>query len=58
MKLDKNKPFGTVHGGINGASFEQDGVIFDAQGEPLIEVGTEATETPLKPRKHEPDKPA
>ena len=34
MKLDKNKPFGTVHG-HNRASFVQNGVYFDGQGNEL-----------------------
>lgn len=58
--LNKTKPFGTVHGGENGACFEQDGVIFDAQGNPfnIDEIITEVAVSTSKLRKNEPDKPA
>ena len=29
MKLDRSRPFGTIHPHHNGAAFEQDGVFFD-----------------------------
>lgn len=38
-KLDRSKPFGTVHG-VHAASYEQDGVHFDAAGN---EVGADAS---------------
>ena len=37
MKLDKSKPFGTVHGSEDGTAFEQDGVLFDSFGNQIIE---------------------
>ena len=30
--LDRQKPFGTVHGDSEGICFEQDGVCFDSEG--------------------------
>lgn len=40
-KFDKSKPYGQVSGEHGGAAFEQDGVLFDAQGDEL-EVGKPA----------------
>ncbi len=37
MKLDRNKPFGHVMGHSK-AQFEQNGVLFDGQGQPVKEV--------------------
>lgn len=31
-KLDRSKPFGTIHGDLEGRTFMQDGVIFDQSG--------------------------
>lgn len=33
--LDRTKPFGTISPPHNGASFEQDGVMFDHEGKPV-----------------------
>lgn len=35
MKLDRSKPFGTVHG-VSGASYEQAGVLFDHEGVQIV----------------------
>ena len=44
MKLNHNKPFFTVHGGDTRASFEQDGKLFDSNGDEVVEaVDTETT---------------
>lgn len=40
MKLDKTRPYGTIHPPHNGAYFDQDGILFDAQGHPLHEIAT------------------
>ncbi|MDD5084204.1 MAG: hypothetical protein PHT88_04755 [Candidatus Moranbacteria bacterium] len=52
MKLDKSKPYGSVHGDSK-AAFEQDGVLFDADGEALQDGDAEEsavveTPAPLK----------
>jgi hypothetical protein len=31
-KLDKQKPYGTIHGDLEGRHYEQDGVMFTAAG--------------------------
>lgn len=40
LKLDKTRPYGTIHPPHNGAHFDQDGILFDAQGHPLHEIAT------------------
>ena len=35
MKLDRSREFGTIHGGSDRACYEQDGLLFDAQGNAL-----------------------
>lgn len=35
MKLDKKLPYGHVFGDLNGAAFEQGGVMFDAAGDSI-----------------------
>jgi len=37
MKLDRSREFGTIHGGEGRACYEQDGLLFDAQGSALTE---------------------
>lgn len=56
--LDKQKPYGTVHGDDTGRCFIQDGTYFDAAGQecaplpadPAPAEATDATE-PAKPKK-------
>lgn len=56
MKLDRSKPFGTVHGGST-AFFEQGGVLFDAQ-ENEIKPAEPARQKPgPKPKAAEPVSP-
>lgn len=35
--LDRSRDFGIIYGGDNGASFEQDGIQFNALGEAMIQ---------------------
>lgn len=56
MKLDKTRPYGTIHPPHNGAYFDQDGILFDAQGHPLHEIATKPEDEkrgPGRPRKAE-----
>ena len=39
-KLDRNKPFGEVHGARDGHKYEQDGIKFDNDGIEYVEPGT------------------
>lgn len=48
MKLDRTKPFGTVHGSGDRRQFEQDGRFFDSDGE---EVVAATLEQPVYDRK-------
>lgn len=51
MKFDKNKPYGEIYGATGGARYEQDGVLFGADGNP---VGGRVVKTqPLKIAKPE-----
>jgi len=36
MKLDKKKPYAEIIGSTDGSKYEQDGVIYDIHGEPLV----------------------
>lgn len=53
--LDRNKPYGEVFG-AGAARFEQDHVLFDAQGNALTEA--EPTAEPDKKRGRKPVEPA
>ena len=33
--LDKSRPYGTVHGSSDGACYEQDGILYNVNGEAL-----------------------
>lgn len=58
MKLDKSKPFGVVFG-ISDAAFEQDGVLFDCDGESIgDEVAKSKGGRPKKEVPVEPSTPA
>lgn len=48
MKLDRSKPYGTVHGDPR-AHYEQGGHLFDHNGE-AIDVPEEAAEKPQRGR--------
>lgn len=41
MKLDRSRPFGEIFGGNTGAKYEQDGVMFNAQGEAIVKPKAE-----------------
>ena len=63
MKLDRSKPYFTVHGNQTNAYFEQDGKVFDCNGEPLDSAdplvdsqtatagGTQTDEKPAREKK-------
>lgn len=45
-ELDRNRPFGTIHGIVeNGAAFEQDGKLFNVQGQ---EIAVESEDAPAE----------
>lgn len=44
-RLDRARPFGTIHPAYNGAQFEQDGCFFDGSGQYLFRAG-EAAQKP------------
>jgi hypothetical protein len=46
--FDKTKPYGTVHGETNGACYEQNGGLFDHDGNEVSPT-VEETEDPDKP---------
>jgi len=58
-KLDRSRPFGTIHGGspVPGALYEQDGEFFNAAGDSLSTVkglpkeSTQAESLPMEPSK-------
>jgi hypothetical protein len=54
MKLDFNRPYGTVHGDSE-AAFEQDGVLFDSSGD---KVRPSTTPDPDPRPEDPPPKPA
>lgn len=35
MKLDRTRPYGEIFGDTGGAKYEQDGMTYDAAGEPM-----------------------
>jgi len=52
MPLDKSRPYGTVHGDLEGRHFSQDGKYFDASGEEIPDkVIKTQKELPLAPDK-------
>ena len=50
MKLDRSREFGTIHGGEGRACYEQDGLLFDAQGNALTSAPPSPAEEPAKRR--------
>lgn len=48
MKLDRDRPFGTIHPHYNGAAFEQDGIFFDVY-ERALPGQAKAKAEPAKP---------
>ena len=44
--LDKTKPYGTVHGSEDGSCYEQDGVLFDHEGNEVSQAVEEVKDEP------------
>ena len=52
MKLDKKLPYGHVFGDLNGAAFEQGGVMFDGAGNSIgVEIPPQAKRNVTKSAK-------
>lgn len=49
MKLDRTRPYGEIFGGTGGAKYEQDGVMFSANGEALGKPKAEPEEVATLP---------
>ena len=49
MKLDRTRPYGEIFGGTGGAKYEQDGVMFTADGEAMGKPKAEAAEVATLP---------
>lgn len=50
-KLDRTRPFGSVHGGTSNVAYEQDGKEFDASGNEIVRAAAapKATQAPGAP---------
>lgn len=50
MKLDVTKPYGTIHGSLDGRRYEQDGRVFDNWMNEIVTVDVSALSASAKPR--------
>lgn len=49
MKLDRTRPYGEIFGGNTGAKYEQDNMLFTADGESVIKPKPEVKEVATLP---------